>query len=94
MALHGAQALQESFDEVAKNENIGLKDLQPFTAYEWLLTDVQKTKFQEIGKQLYLSAAKKRHATMVSKDKEKRAKKLRVDDRSEADRVKSLFTSR
>ena len=92
--MHGTLALSDSFDKMCKSENIGLKDLAPLTAYEWLLSDEQKKKFQEIGKDLYMSAAHKRHASVAMKSQEKKAKRARADDVSETERVRSLFTSR
>ena len=93
IALFGKQALQESFAIMAAQTDLSLKDLSPFTAYEWLLSDEQKVKFAEIGKHLYHNAAKKRHATMQSKAQERRAKQRKVDNDSEIERVRSLFTS-
>ena len=92
--MYGKQALHDSFDTVSKQTHITLKDLAPFTAYEWLLTEPQKTRFADIGKELYLSAAKKRHASLQTKVQERKGKRQKLDSQSELTRVRSLFTSR
>ena len=92
--MYGKQALRESFDEMAKQQTVTLKDLQPFTAYEYLLTETQTARMQELGKELYLSATRKRQACLQMKEKEKKAKKNKTDTQSERMRVRGLFSSK